>query len=198
MNDFVANSPHFLFEPYDYIQNPKPDGYRSHHLVFKYIGKGDDQVFNGRRIEIQVRTRLQHAWATAVEAVGLFRGEDLKGGNGSADWLRLFQLMSSEFAMAENCPDLPDAPKRTDRLPEIIDLDKRLRAIDTLDVLSQSFQYVEEYIQPSAKPEYFLLEYDNRGGHVTVEPHFNALLGADSYDNAEAKSASTKHPLISN
>jgi ppGpp synthetase/RelA/SpoT-type nucleotidyltranferase len=74
--------PHALHREYPYIQEPKDDGYRCHHMVFKFRGKGDESYYNDRRLEIQIRTRLQHAWATAVEAIGLFRGEDIKGGGG--------------------------------------------------------------------------------------------------------------------
>lgn len=75
----------------DYITSPKPDGYRSHHLIFTYCGLGAAHSFTGRRIEVQIRTQLQHSWATAVEAVGLIRNEYLKGNQGSGDWLRFFQ-----------------------------------------------------------------------------------------------------------
>jgi hypothetical protein len=36
--------------------------------------------------------------------VGLFRGEELKSGKGSSEWLRLFAIMSAEFAEAEVVP----------------------------------------------------------------------------------------------
>jgi Region found in RelA / SpoT proteins len=99
-------SRHHLRAENDYIANPKKDGYRSHHLMFCFRGRGTAKYYNDRRIEVQIRTRMQHSWATAVEAVGLFRSEDLKGNKGNADWLRLFQLMSAEFAVAEGCPEL--------------------------------------------------------------------------------------------
>ena len=48
----------------------------------------------GLRIEIQIRSRLQHAWATAVETVDAFSGTSLKttGGSGSekTDWGRFY------------------------------------------------------------------------------------------------------------
>jgi Region found in RelA / SpoT proteins len=87
-----------LREEDDYIARPKPDGYRSHHLMFNFRDRRNAGIHDGRRIEVQLRTRLQHSWATAVEAVGLFRGEDLKGNQGNPKWLRLFTLMSAEFA----------------------------------------------------------------------------------------------------
>jgi hypothetical protein len=81
-------SRHNLRPEKDYIAAPKADGYRSHHLIVCFCGKGPAAVHNDRRIEIQVRTRLQHSWATAVEAVGLFRGEYLKGSQGDRRWRR--------------------------------------------------------------------------------------------------------------
>ena len=66
------------------------------------------EVFHDRRVEVQIRTFLQHTWATAVEAVGAYRGENMKGGEGNSDWLRLFSLMSGEFAATENCALPPD------------------------------------------------------------------------------------------
>lgn len=109
--------------------------YRCHHLIYKFKGGGENSVFDGRRIEIQVRTRLQHAWATAVEAVGLMRQEDLKAGKGDADWLRLFELMSAELAMAEDCPQSTHVPGHLSRIREIRELNKKLNAVNTLEDL---------------------------------------------------------------
>ena len=44
----------------------------------------------GLWIEIQLRTSLQHAWATVVETVDAFTNENLKFGAGSDDWKRFF------------------------------------------------------------------------------------------------------------
>ncbi|MFH1447171.1 MAG: RelA/SpoT domain-containing protein, partial [Chloroflexota bacterium] len=57
---------HELHKVYDYIKEPKSDGYRSVHLVFKY--KNDRaHEYKGLLVELQLRTKIQHAWATAVE-----------------------------------------------------------------------------------------------------------------------------------
>src|SRR5260370_11502395 len=49
----------------NYIDDPKPDGYRSHHLIYQYKAKpGQNDAYNRLRIEIQIRPNLQHAWAT--------------------------------------------------------------------------------------------------------------------------------------
>jgi Uncharacterized protein conserved in bacteria len=71
---FLATTRHNFNKPNDYILAPKVTGYRSHHLMMKFIPdeeNKEEERFSRQIIEIQVRTRLQHAWATAVEAVGL-------------------------------------------------------------------------------------------------------------------------------
>lgn len=71
--------PHELSHSKDYIAEPKEDGYRGIHLVFKYKNiRAPD--YNGLHIELQLRTQLQHAWATAVETMGTFLGQALKSG----------------------------------------------------------------------------------------------------------------------
>jgi hypothetical protein len=112
-----------------YIDYPKAGGYRSHHFVFKFRGEGHAEHYNGLRIEVQLRSRLQHVWATAVEAVGMVRRQDLKAGEGDANWLRLFALMSSEFAELEGCPVVPGTEDRSARLQEIRDLDHMRKRI---------------------------------------------------------------------
>jgi hypothetical protein len=179
-------SRHHLRAEDDYIATPKKDGYRSHHLMLLYRGRGAAAVHDDRRIEVQIRTRLQHSWATAVEAVGLFRGEDLKGNHGSGDWLRLFQLMSAEFAVAEGFQELPDAQPRHSRIAEIKDLDKRLDAANILQNMSYAVRWTDIAIAPNDKVRYYLIEFDNASKQVRVIPYFSPKSATLSYDNAES------------
>ena len=178
-------SRHHLRAENDYINNPKPDGYRSHHLMFNFRGRGQAKYYNDRRIEVQIRTRMQHSWATAVEAVGLFRGEDLKGNKGNPDWLRLFKLMSAEFAVAEGCPEPSDVPNHQKRVAEIKALNKTLQATATLENLSNAVRWTDIAIAPSSKPSYYLIKYDNATNQVSVEPFFAPSTAMQSYEKAE-------------
>lgn len=63
-------------DPINYIETPKESGYRSIHFVYKYIS--DENDYNGLRVELQIRTRLQHFWAMAVETAGLVTKTPLK------------------------------------------------------------------------------------------------------------------------
>jgi hypothetical protein len=77
----------------DYIRSPKSSGYRSIHLVLKYKSKKYPE-YNNLLLEVQIRTRTQHSWATAVETVGAVLGQALKSSEGEATWLSYFQYAS--------------------------------------------------------------------------------------------------------
>lgn len=187
-NALCSKSRHELRDEDDYIASPKRDGYRGRHLMFSFRGTGEAAIYDNRRVEIQVRTRLQHSWATAVEAIGLFRGEELKANQGSPGWLRLLYLMSAEFAEAEGCSPHHDAPPQQERVEEIRELDHRLRAAQTLDDLANVINWTEGAVMARTAPIYYLIIYDAETGRVTVEPCFSAKTAVKSYDEAEARS----------
>ena len=94
---------HGLIDIDDYIQNPKESGYRSLHLIYKYKNP-KPSPYDGLHLELQIRTRLQHAWATAVEIIGTFLNQALKSSQGSAEWLYYFKVVSAAFALMEKTP----------------------------------------------------------------------------------------------
>ncbi len=97
---------HELVNSKDYITGPKADGYRSIHLVYRYVNRRAKR-YNDLLIELQIRTRLQHAWATAVETMGTFLGEALKAGQGPAAWREFFATASAAIAYVEGTPPVP-------------------------------------------------------------------------------------------
>ncbi len=100
---------HELVRSQDYINEPRKTGYRGIHLIYSYRSERRDDL-NGLGVEIQLRSQLQHQWATAVETVGTYIGEDLKSGRGDPDWLRFFELMSAVIAHREGKPGVPNTP----------------------------------------------------------------------------------------
>lgn len=94
---------HELVDVDDYIEHPKDSGYRSLHLIYRYKNPAAE-AYNGLSLELQFRTRLQHAWATAVETIGSFLNQALKSSEGPAEWLDYFKVVSSAFALVEKCP----------------------------------------------------------------------------------------------
>lgn len=147
-----------LAEQYDYINNPKPDGYRSYHYVFKYRSAAEDKkIYNGLRIEIQIRSKLQHAWATAVEAVSTFTEQALKSGLGDIRWKRFFALMGSAIALRERCPIVPGTP--TDETELVTELKMLFRELQVQMVLMGITATVEMVsVEPDAQVYLLVLD----------------------------------------
>jgi hypothetical protein len=161
---------HELKNEKDYIVSPKPDGYRSYHLIYQYKALENQNLnWNKLRIEIQIRSKLQHAWATAVEAVGIFTRQALKSNQGDEDWRRLFALMSSEIAVIEGTPIVPGTPTDRDkRLTELSELAHKIRALNTLDTYSAILVWVGKQ---DRNAKYYLLQYDYNTRKVLVEAY---------------------------
>jgi ppGpp synthetase/RelA/SpoT-type nucleotidyltranferase len=159
-----------LAEKYDYIAHPKEDGYRSIHLIYKYRSASPDrQCFNGQRIEIQIRSSLQHAWATAVETSQTFTGQALKSKikTASQAWLRFFALMGSAIAAREGRPIVPGTPENSrERTEELIALARQERIVEILDGWHQSMELIGNPI--SAMAYAFLLVLDPKNHSLTV------------------------------
>jgi len=86
----------------DYIEEPKLSGYRGVHLIYKFQSRNSNQTeYNGLLVEIQIRTKIQHSWATAVEIVDTFTKQSLKIGQGSRDWEEFFELIGYFFSRLE-------------------------------------------------------------------------------------------------
>jgi len=101
-----SNFMHELISSKDYISNPKDDGYRSIHLVYKYFNNHSPE-FNELLLEIQLRSRMQHSWATAVETMGTFLGQALKSGQGDKPWREFFEIASAAFTHLEKTEPIP-------------------------------------------------------------------------------------------
>lgn len=82
----------------NYIDEPKEFGYRGIHLIAKFPNEYNQE----RKIEFQLRTKLQHSWSTTLEIIDLFTGQNLKNDKGSHLWKEFFRLVSDEFCVIEN------------------------------------------------------------------------------------------------
>lgn len=157
---------HKLEKLSDYIKTPKPTGYRGIHMIYRY-NSDRSKTYNGLQIEVQLRSPLQHAWATAVETVGLFTQQALKSSRGEMDWLRFFALMGSALAIREHHELVPNTPQDGPELKkELKDHASRLNVINHLHAFSQALQVTEN---PGAqRAHYFLLQLDPVAKQVKV------------------------------
>ena len=90
---------HKLIKEFYYIKNPKMSGYRSYHMVYQFHSDKKETYNKNMFIEIQLRTKLQHIWATAVEMMGIYTHSNLKSSQGDEDILRFFTVVSSIFSI---------------------------------------------------------------------------------------------------
>lgn len=127
----------------DYILYPKPNGYRSTHVIARHDAPevGLSNLF----CETQVRTRLQHAWATALETYDVIAKSGLKFDSGTEKEARLFALISNVFAIKERSSLVPETPTSIDELRrEIVSLNNDLFAIEKLRACSDSVTFVPQ------------------------------------------------------
>jgi putative GTP pyrophosphokinase len=104
---------------YDYVEAPKPTGYRAIHVVV---------LRDDRLIEIQLRSRAQQRWAVAVERTGVRLRQPVKDGVGPEPVLRYFWLLGEVIGLIE--AGVPtDDPRVMEIDAELESLSEQVRAL---------------------------------------------------------------------
>jgi ppGpp synthetase/RelA/SpoT-type nucleotidyltranferase len=152
----------------NYILNPKKDGYRSIHLVYRYFSDKDKKNFNGLLVEVQIRSKLQHLWATAVETVDFFTNQAIKSNEGRKDWVTFFRLVSSAFAQLEDCEIIPETPKDKEELYFLIrKKEKELQVKTKMKHWTDSLRQFDQ-LKNKTNARFFLLELDTIQEKLTI------------------------------
>jgi hypothetical protein len=148
-------------------------------IIYKYNGKKDQ--YSSHCVELQIRSTVQHSWATAVEVVGTFTRQALKAGQGSDLWLSFFKLASISFEDIEN-RKLSENASTQSRL-------ELIRAIDELSVLPKlrAFVISTEHLGRNNQngTDYFLLILDMEQFNIQIQRY-----SADQLDKATDQYAS--------
>lgn len=154
----------------DYITNPKDDGYRSIHLIYRYKSdKEGKKDYNGLLVEVQIRSKLQHLWATAIETVDFFTRQAIKSNEGQKEWMDFFRLVSSAFAIMENTPLVPNTPNNEKELYlKIKEKEKELQVIKVMTGWAQAVQVFEKASKEKPNLQFFLLELDITGEKLNI------------------------------
>jgi len=148
---------HEFKRSYDYIANPKPSGYRSLHLVYKFHSDKQETYNTNMLVELQFRTHLQHIWSTALETMGVFTKQNLKASQGEEHIKRFFVLVSSLFAMEEGYPVVPGTiADKNELVLEIESINARYNTLDTLKAI-RVFVDIAREIEVKKSGYYMLL-----------------------------------------
>lgn len=150
---------HFDFTkaPVSYIDTPKKtSGYRSVHFVYRYHSDNND--VDGLKIELQLRTKLQHSWAMAVETAELITNSALKASQGDKEWMDFFKITSSLFAIKEGSPILEEHKEKgydkRSLMKELYRLNKEHMFNDKLKAISISTNFAK---RDKYKDGYYIL-----------------------------------------
>lgn len=157
-------------EPINYIREPKKiSGYRSIHIVFKY--NSDNPDLDGMKIELQLRTKLQHSWAMAVETAELITGTALKSSQGEEEWQSFFKVVSSLFALKEQTPILCEHREAGETLKSLMkqlyQKNKKSNFIDTLTALNVTNSFAKK---GNYTDGYYILSINFIEKKLTIKP----------------------------
>lgn len=127
-------------DKYDYIKKPKQTGYRGIHDVYEYdVNSNCGRALKGLYIEIQYRTLVQHAWATAVELIGFITESQPKFRQGDTRYEEAMALASELLARAYE-KSKGSFPGLSDRevLDKFLVIERELSLLNTLKGLNQA------------------------------------------------------------
>lgn len=175
-------------ERWNYLVNPKPDGYRGIHEVYEYDVRSEGgKTWNGLNVEIQFRTYAQHAWSTAVEVAGLLTMNKPKFGQGSEELINQFrfasELIARSYEGGSSClPDLTlqqvrDGFRDCDNQTRIMNL---FRSVNT-KVVDLDFRKNNVLVFPYVKME------DENNSDLEVHSFDNVFRAIERYNALEEK-----------
>ncbi|GBE19824.1 MAG TPA: (p)ppGpp synthetase [Candidatus Pacearchaeota archaeon] len=160
----------------DYITTPKEDGYRSIHLMYKYKSdKKGKKDYNGLLVEVQIRSKLQHLWATAIETVDFFTRQAIKSNEGQKEWVDFFKLVSSAFAKMEDCPCVPGTPYEEQELfAQIRKKEADLNVVKIMRGWAKAIRVFEREMIKKYNWKFFLLELDISKENLNISAYTQA------------------------
>lgn len=135
-NHRLRNDP----DKYDYIATPKSTGYRGVHDVYSYdVNSEQGRDLKGLLVEIQYRTLVQHAWATAVEVIGFITESQPKFEEGDDRYIEAMALASEIIARVwERCPGPYPEMEDAELVQAFLSLDEELGLLAMLKGLNSA------------------------------------------------------------
>ncbi|WP_318463632.1 RelA/SpoT domain-containing protein [Photobacterium leiognathi] len=127
-----SRSVHKIVNISDYL-NPKPSGYGGVHLIYSCFNNSEDgHNWKKTKIEVQLRTKLQHAWATCLEIIDTLECIELKTSmHGHPLWREFFSIAGQLVAHQQKAhildnQDLKDKQTRLRELENELDVIAKL------------------------------------------------------------------------
>lgn len=139
----------------DYVAEQKDSGYRSIHIYVK-----DHQT--QKPIEIQIRNKEQHNWATLVEIVDLLYGTKNKE-CGAVSRLGRFLYL---YSKAENLPK--------EEFAEMLKIERKVKVFERMsNVLTRNYLNIRrQWLKQKTKGSYFVITANKNGSEIVSFPTF--------------------------
>ncbi|NME72614.1 nucleotidyltransferase family protein [Flammeovirga aprica] len=163
VKEFEGNKDFSILKSNDYIKEPSETGYSSYHLIVKHHSCDSP-------VEIQLRTRTQHYWATFVELLDVVYKEKVKEGSSNPKLQKFHYLMSLTR----------DNKKLTTRdLEFLLEYEKEKKIIKkSIEIFGGNLGLsLKKWLESENNKEYLLLILDRK-----LNPTFNFF---DDYQKAE-------------
>ena len=194
----------------DYIKEPKKDGYRSYHIISHF----PDENGELRKIEVQIRTKIQHYWATALEIVDLFTKQSLKTNQGDKLWVEFFQKTSLQFQIMDDIHlflgqvkekkakeyilRLQPSRELSSHALDVVELSNELGVIEKLNAFANSLKIVAEAVAKIKATGYILIQINVKNCTLNYRVfEKDAVTEAElEYTNAEKLSASSDNNTV--
>ncbi|MBO4840194.1 MAG: RelA/SpoT domain-containing protein [Bacteroidaceae bacterium] len=140
----------------DHITKPKDSGYRSIHIYVK-------DKLTQKPVEIQIRNRVQHNWATLVEIVDLLYGTKNKE-RGAVSRLGRFLYLYSKAK---------DLTK--DEFSEMLKTERKMKVFERMsDVLTKNYLNIRrQWLKQKQKGSYFVITANRRSSEIISYSSFN-------------------------
>jgi putative GTP pyrophosphokinase len=184
----------------DYILTPETSGYRSYHYLSR-IANPEDPGKN-YRVEIQIRTFLEHYWATALETFSEISGINLKDPevldrtSAAAPKIKTYQTVfayiSQLFALQEDTGLISGIPTNEKDIKSYLQNSAVFRTI--IDELSAAQGEVSAPPQASqtGNAKLFLLEFSPSDQMINVQAFSDMGAALKAYDEFENPNLSPK------
>ncbi len=186
VRDLIKTKKHFWWcSEKNYITLPKSSWYRGVHLIFtKKYSKQDVAL----KIELQIRTKLQHYRATAVETVWVHLSQPLKSSQWDEKRLSYFSLASAVFSLSENST-LPKEYTKVNILDLLRDFHRQTKKLKVVATLKW-FALAQEIIKRELKKH--KNQKDNELFLITINAKQDQL-SINSYSQRDAELANSKY-----
>lgn len=174
-------------DQFNYFESPKESGYRGIHDVYKYNSYAPSaSAWNGLSIEIQYRTRPQHAWATAVEIADLLNKSRIKfseSANNHQDFFRVCsEIIARTTENSNSClPELSDA----DLVAAFQEAEKVTHMLDILSKTNRMSSNVHDKFFKKRLNTILIFPFEGQNTVLRVQGYKDTRRALDAYEVLE-------------